>query len=75
MKPDAKQLDLAMSLIKQQTIEFEPELYKDQYQEALEKMLAKKRPEPAPVESPGVMDLIEALRLSLEKSKEKQKSA
>jgi len=74
-KPDPKQLDLALSLIKQQTIEFEPELYKDRYKEALEKMLARKQPEPAPTESTKVTDLMEALRLSIEQSKEKSKSA
>lgn len=63
LKPDAKQLELAISLIEQQTIDFEPENYKDRYQEALEKMLEGKKPDPAPLESPQrVMDLMEVLR-------------
>lgn len=76
MKPDTKHLDLAISLIEQQTIEFKPESYKDRYRESLEKMLDKKQPVPAPETAlPAAQDLMEALRLSLEKSKKKQKSA
>lgn len=76
IKPEDKQLELAMSLIEQQTIDFEPENYKDRYQEALLKMLEGKKPDPAPPESPQrVMDLMEVLRQSIEKTKEKQRLA
>lgn len=75
MKPDPKHMEMAMSLIKQQTIEFDPELYTDRYREALEKMLAEKQPETKPAEPSRVTDLMEALRLSIEKAKGKQKSA
>lgn len=75
LKPEVKQMELAMSFIEQQTIDFRPDLYNDRYKEALEKMLEGKIPETAPVESPRVTDLMEALRLSIEKAKKKQKSA
>lgn len=74
-KTDTKQLELAMSLIEQQTIDFEPECYRDRYQEALQKMLEGKQPEPAPAPPQRVTDLMEALRQSIEKAKEKQRSA
>jgi len=74
-KPDARHMELAMSLIEQQTIDFNPEMYQDRYREALVKMLEGKQPLPKQTATPEVMDLMEALRLSLEKSKEKQKSA
>ena len=63
-----------MDLIESQTIAYEPEQYTDRYQGALEKMLEGKQPEPIK-EPQRIGDLMEALRLSLEKSKEKQKSA
>lgn len=44
-KPDAKHLEMAMSLIDQQTIELNPENCKDRYKEALMEMLSKKQPE------------------------------
>lgn len=75
VKPDEKHLELALSLIEQQTIDFDPTLYNDRYRSALEKMLSGKLPEPAPAEPSRVSDLMEALRLSLEKAKGKQKSA
>ncbi|OPX87350.1 MAG: putative DNA repair protein YkoV [Pelotomaculum sp. PtaB.Bin104] len=74
LKPDAKQMELTVSLIEQQTIEFEPELYKDRYKEALEKMLEGKKPEHAPAKQ-NTVDLMEALMLSIEKSMKKGKSA
>lgn len=74
-KPDTKQLEMAISLIEQQTIDFEPECYNDRYQEALVKMLEGKRPVPAPEQPQRVTDLMEALREIIEKAKEKRKLA
>lgn len=45
MKPDAKHLEMAINLIEQQTIDFNPDNYKDRYQEALVEMLSEKQPE------------------------------
>ncbi|SFF92181.1 DNA end-binding protein Ku [Desulfotomaculum arcticum] len=76
MKPDAKHLDMAINLIEQQTIDFNPENYKDRYQEALVEMLSKKQPEIVKRDEPQqVTDLMETLKKSIEKAKEKQKSA
>jgi len=75
MKPDPKHMELALNLIEQQTVEFKPEAYKDRYREALVKILEGEQPDPGPVAAPKAIDLMEALRLSIEKSKEKQKSA
>lgn len=74
-KPDTKQLEMAISLIEQQTIDFDPECCNDRYQEALVKMLEGKRPVPAPEQPQRVTDLMEALRESIEKAKEKRKLA
>jgi len=80
-KPDIKQMELATQLIEQQTIDFKPEEFKDRYREALENMLEKKKPEPQPTaeRASGIVDLMEALRASVERAekekKKKQRSA
>lgn len=69
-----KQLELAMLLIDQLSGPFEPEAYRDESYERIEKMLrekleglpAPKRPAPAP---PTVVDLSEVLRRSLEQAR------
>lgn len=76
MKPDAKHLDMALSLIEQQTIEFNPENYKDRYQEALVQMLNKKQPKVVQEDmSPQVTDLMDALKKSIDKVEGDKKSA
>ena len=67
-KPDTKHMELALNLIEQQTIEYEPENYKDRYNEALQSMLSKKMPEAAPAQTHAVYDLMEALKKSIEKA-------
>lgn len=73
--PDTKHMELAMNLIEQQTIEFNPEMYQDRYREAMVKMLEGKQPEQKSAEPSKVKDLMEALKASIEKAKERQKSA
>lgn len=63
-----------MGLIESQTIAYDPEQYTDRYQEALEKMLEGKQPNPI-VEPQRIGDLMEALRLSIEKTKKERKPA
>lgn len=72
VKPNSQHMDLAVSLIEQQTIKFKPEQYRDRYQDALEKMLEKKKPEAPPAEPKNITDLLEALKLSIEQSKNKK---
>lgn len=77
VRADQKHLELALSFIDQQTVDFDPSLYNDRYKEALEKMIGAKKPEPLPAagKQGQVLDLLEALRKSVEKGKEKQKPA
>ena len=66
-------MDLALSPIEQQTIEFDPAQYTDRYRERLEQMLEKKEPV-SQAEFDGAaaaMDIIEALRLSLKDAKKR----
>ncbi|MDH7577859.1 MAG: Ku protein [Bacillota bacterium] len=74
-KPEVQHMDLALGLIEQQTVDFKPELYKDRYRESLEKMLEKKMPEVQSASPPQITDLVEALRLSIEKAKDKKRTA
>jgi DNA end-binding protein Ku len=74
VKPDKKHLDLAIGLIESQAIAYDPEQYTDRYQESLEKMLEGRQPDPI-IEPQRIGDLMEALRLSLEKTKKERKPA
>ncbi len=68
-----QELKMALSLIDNLTTEFDPSRYQDRYQEALQQMIDSKvagRPIPrAPVAKGKVVDLMEALRASVEASK------
>ena len=76
-----KELELAMTLITSLAAEFEPEKYKDGYRENLKQMIAAKVAgeeivETAPAEHHApVVDIMEALKLSLENVKKPVRSA
>jgi DNA end-binding protein Ku len=76
-----KELDLAMTLITSLEAEFEPEKYQDGYRENLKKMIAAKVAgedvieTPAPEHRAPVVDIMEALKLSLENVKKPVRSA
>ncbi len=71
-KPDKEQLELAQQLIEQKAGPFEPEAFKDHYEDAVRELLEKKRkgqkivtddePEPQGAE---IIDLMEALKRSV----------
>lgn len=74
-KPQPELLDLATSLIEQKTGAFDPENFHDRYQEALQRLIEKKRKAkgelviedeaPAPPRAGNVIDLMAALKQSL----------
>jgi DNA end-binding protein Ku len=76
-----KELDLAMTLINSLAAEFEPDKYTDEYRENLKKMIAAKVAGEEVVETPAaehrapVIDIMEALKLSLENAKKPVRSA
>ncbi|MCI0349743.1 MAG: Ku protein [Acidobacteriales bacterium] len=76
-----KELDLAMTLINSLAAEFEPEKYTDDYRENLKKMIAAKVAGEEVVETPvaehraPVIDIMEALKLSLESAKKPVRAA
>lgn len=76
-----KELDLAMTLVKSLEAEFEPEKYKDDYRENLKAMIkakveGKEVVEPAPaVHKAPVIDIMEALKMSLAQAKKPVASA
>jgi DNA end-binding protein Ku len=77
VKVDEKELKMAHSLIEMLEEEFEPEQYKDEYRKALlERIEAKvegKEVQHAPEAAPAkVVDLMEALKRSLEEAKKKK---
>ncbi len=79
-KVSPKELQMAISLIENLSNTFEPERYDDAYQQALKKVITAKvegAPLPeAPVEKGAkVVDLMEALRASIEQTKKKGPSA
>lgn len=66
-----KELKMAEQLIDSLTVSFKPESYKDMYREQVEELIAKKAEGKtitleAPEEKPQVIDLIEALKASVE---------
>jgi DNA end-binding protein Ku len=76
-----KELDLAMTLINSLAAEFEPEKYKDEYRENLKAMIASKVAGEDIVETPAaehrapVVDIMEALKMSLDAVKKPVRSA
>jgi DNA end-binding protein Ku len=74
-KPDAELLDLAEALIERKTSPFDPSKYHDRYIEAVEELIEKKRKgktiraddEPAPARGSNVIDLMAALKRSIER--------
>ena len=73
-----REMKMAQMLIESMTTKFEPERYKDTYGEALINVINAKREGQAPAEKPahqeptGVVDLMEILKASIEKSKARQ---
>lgn len=76
-----KELDLAMMLIESLTAPFQPEKYKDSYRENVKAMIAAKVhgketvEVPAPQHLAPVVDILEALKMSLENVKKPVRSA
>lgn len=73
-----KELAMAGSLIDLMTDDFNPESYKDNYREALLKIIeakleGKEVPEEAPMPTANVVDLMDALQASMESMKAKKK--
>ncbi|TFI58120.1 Ku protein [Sphingomonas parva] len=74
-KPDEELLDLAETLIERKTDEFEPSKYHDRYIEALQELIERKRKgktihaeeDAAPARGTNVIDLMAALKRSIEK--------
>jgi DNA end-binding protein Ku len=74
-KPDEELLDLAEALIERKTSPFDPSKYHDRYIEAVEELIEKKRKgktihaddEPAPARGSNVIDLMAALKRSIER--------
>ena len=74
-KPDEELLDLAETLIGKKTAPFDASKFHDRYIEALQELIERKRhgktikadEEPAPAKSSNVVDLMAALKKSLEK--------
>lgn len=69
-KPDPRMVHIALKIIEQQEGDFEPEKFKDRYEEALRDLIRRKeRGEKLvtaePVEESNVIDLMEALQKSL----------
>jgi DNA end-binding protein Ku len=74
-KPDEELLELAEALIDRKTARFDPSKFHDRYIEALEELIERKRKgktihaeeEPAPARGGNVIDLMAALKRSIEK--------
>ncbi|MBT9258345.1 MAG: Ku protein [Clostridiales bacterium] len=77
--PQERELELALQLVEQMTVPFQPQRYPDRYREALarlvERKLAGEAVAPPPVEAPlPPQDLVEALQKSLERFQRKEVS-
>lgn len=74
-KPDEELLDLAETLIEKKTAPFDPSKFHDRYIEALQDLIERKRKgktitaedEPAPARGSNVIDLMAALKRSIER--------
>jgi DNA end-binding protein Ku len=74
VKINPKELEMAKALIESLADTFDPERYKDEYKEAVMKVVQAKIDgevieAPAPQQTAKVMDLMEALRASVEQAK------
>ena len=74
LKPDRKMLEIAEKIIQQLEGPFEPEGFKDRYEEALRDLIRRKEKGEKPVTAPppeatNVIDLMDALKKSLAKKK------
>ncbi|MGB9887015.1 MAG: Ku protein [Moorellales bacterium] len=77
---DPRELEMAKKLVESLSAPFEPEKYRDGYRQALEELISSKiagrqvvaPPAPAPAK---VVDLMEALRASIEQAEKKRPSA
>jgi DNA end-binding protein Ku len=75
LKPDAELLDLAETLIEKKTAKFDPGKFHDRYIDALHELIERKRKgktisaeeEPAPSRGSNVVDLMAALKKSIER--------
>jgi DNA end-binding protein Ku len=71
-KPDARMLEIAQKIIEQQAGEFDPSEFKDRYEDALRALIEEKRkglpvrPAAVPEHDGKVVDLMDALRKSLQ---------
>jgi DNA end-binding protein Ku len=78
VKSSAKELDMAMELVDQMTIPFDPSKYKDTYTEELKEMIKQKakgrpvHPKTKEAPSPKVHDIMSLLKASLEKKPAKK---
>lgn len=72
-KVDKKMLDIAQTIVEQQSGDFDPSDFKDRYEDALRELIARKQKGQKPVtaappaEEENVIDLMEALRRSVAK--------
>jgi DNA end-binding protein Ku len=79
-KPDEEMVDLALRIIEQKSGHFDPkELSRDRYQEALRRLVEQKvkgqtPPPPKPTEPTKVVNLMDALRRSLEAESDKTRT-
>lgn len=77
-KPSAKELDMAVKLVDQMTISFEPKQYHDTYTEEIKQMIKQKakgkpvHPKTKETPSPKVHDIMSLLQESLEKKPAKK---
>jgi DNA end-binding protein Ku len=82
-KPDEELLELAEALIEKKTARFDPSKYHDRYIEALEELIERKRKgktihtdeDAAPARGTNVIDLMAALKRSIERPEAAGKSA
>lgn len=79
VKADPKMIDIATAIIAQQEGEFDPTQFVDRYEEALKALIADKEKGQKPVESTEpedtkVVDLMEALRRSLQRGGAEEKA-
>lgn len=71
-KPESRMVQIALKIIEQQEGDFEPEKFKDRYEEALRDLIRRKEKGETlvtaePVEESNVIDLMEALQKSLKR--------
>src|SRR5262245_20593946 len=82
VKLSGEEIDLGANLIENMSDEFKPDKYRDEYRERVQAMLEEKSKggeiTVAPPDAPAraqIIDLMQALKQSIEKAKPKQKAA